>query len=440
LGGVEVLFDEEDEAHLAPSEAVLRELHSTGSTFSYIASLRVEKAPGESSADYGARLAIALPHFHHLRVLNLSSMGLRSEVFEAVCPVLPESLEELDLSENGLAGSVVAFAAALPRLRSLRSLNVSHTEMDATALSTVAPVLPRTLTLLDLSFNKTNDRSVYASLAAALPPRLLQLRMTDMTCDDECVAALAGHLPPTLRELLLSNNEIGPKGITAFASTFPKALEVLCLRSNPLGDKGALALAGHLPPTLRELLLTNTGIREEGINALAPRLPRNLEALYLVGNPLGDEGAVILARHLPGLPSLTHLWLSLTGIHEKGAAALCSVLPERLEELGLEATVLGETGTRALATRLPGLRSLQLLDLTNVGLTNAGMALLAPSLPESLIELGLQLNLFTCEGMGPLLTRAPALRRLTRLTLQASCSDVLEEMKRQIPQCYIDIG
>jgi len=392
LGGVEVLFDEDDSLP-PPSLAVLQELDSPDSTFLDITSLRVEKAPGESSADYGERLAIALPLFRKLCVLNLSSMGLRSEVFDAVCPVLPESLEDLDLSENLLSESVAALGvaslvAALPRLRRLRRLNVSHTGMDAAALSAMCPVLPRTLAFLDLSSNSTNDRAVYASLAASLPPRLVQLRMTNMECDDACVTELARHLPRTLRELLLSNNEIGPKGMAALARALPEGLEVLCLRSNPLGDKGALTLAGHLP----------------------------------------------------GLPSLKHLFFNFTEIHEKGAAALCSVLPERLEELELVEVVLGEAGTRALVARLPGLRFLRILELVEGGLTNKGMAMVAPSLPESLVELGLHGNPFTCEGMGPLLVRSPALRHLKRLTLPARCPEVLEELRRQIPQCYIHIG
>eukprot|EP00964_Phaeocystis_antarctica_P097737 scaffold63816_cov63-Phaeocystis_antarctica.AAC.5 len=108
-----------------------------------------------------------------------------------------------------------------------------------------------------------------------------------------------------------------------------------------VGDAGALALAaalgrGALPRLDTLFLMNHTAIGDAGLVALAPALRRlpALVYLHLFGNPFGDEGLIALlappppAGTLPtgGLKKLELLDIEDTLVSDAGCAALVSAL------------------------------------------------------------------------------------------------------------------
>ena len=108
-----------------------------------------------------------------------------------------------------------------------------------------------------------------------------------------------------------------------------------------MGNTGASALAAALGrgalPRLKILALDTLNISDAGLVALAPALRRlpALDELYLTGNPIGDEGLAALVPQLPTgdllpptgkLAKLEVLELPNTQLSDAGCAALAAAI------------------------------------------------------------------------------------------------------------------
>ena len=151
---------------------------------------------------------------------------------------------------------------------------------------------------------------------------------------------------PALETLILHEPAAGPDGVQRLAEKLGAgalpAVTSLNLYSTPVRDAGASALAAALGrgalPRLKDLCLNNTGIGDAGLVALAPALRRRpaLEDLVLQNNPLGDEGLAALVAPPPpagapppptgGLKKLNILDLRDTQIADAGCATLIAAL------------------------------------------------------------------------------------------------------------------
>ena len=139
-------------------------------------------------------------------------------------------------------------------------------------------------------------------------------------------------------------------------------------RFAPLGDAGIQALCEGLvagaAPSLCELDLEDNRIGPAGADALAAALRRGalpkLKQLHLTDNPLGNLGAAALAAPL-------RTKSGLTGVH-------------------LEGCLIGDEGVASLVANLgkDDFKTLEVLDLENNEITDAGMATLIAAIKAAM--------------------------------------------------------
>ncbi|XP_073674149.1 NACHT, LRR and PYD domains-containing protein 12-like [Garra rufa] len=270
-------------------------------------------------------------------------------------------------------------------------------------------------------FGENNKAEKLKVLQYLLP--VIKVHLNDCGLTDKDCAALTSVLrsdPSNLRNLYLSYKILGDSGVKLLSVVLedPRCkLEKLELRNCGVTDEGSAALASALrsnPSHLRELDLTenelqnsvtllsavledphckleklelrNCGITDEGCAALASALrsnPSHLRELYLSGNKLGNSVNLLSAVLEDSRCKLQILWLSDCGITDEGCAALASALrsnPSHLRKLNLSGNKLGNS-VNLLSTVLVDSRcKLEILRLMNCGITDEGCAALASAL------------------------------------------------------------
>jgi uncharacterized protein (TIGR02996 family) len=245
----------------------------------------------------GPSLAAALahsPYLHHLRQLRLSRNRLGDEGLVHLCRRSWPSLEELDLSDNGLTGAAALHlqkSQAFPRLRCLQLRDNDLGTAGAVHLAE-GPLL-RQLQFLGLAGNRLGQFQPTGPLHALFSIPHLDLADNGLTAE----SLRRWLFPPPDRAAL--------------------PVRSLDLSRNPLGDAGSITLAAarHLEE-LRVLILCWCHIGDAGAQALARAFHlRHLHTLDLSNNPIGGEGfrAFVepFTRRLPALRRLRRTSLTL---------------------------------------------------------------------------------------------------------------------------------
>eukprot|EP00964_Phaeocystis_antarctica_P043553 scaffold24999_cov63-Phaeocystis_antarctica.AAC.9 len=226
-----------------------------------------------------------------------------------------------------------------------------------------------------------------------------------LTATDLATLGTLGSVLPTLVHLTLfeTSGSAGPDGVQRLAEglsagTLP-AVVLLALCDMNVGDACALALAAALDrgalPRLDTLQLMGTTIGDAALVALAPALRRRaaLETLSLMGNPLGDEGlTALVAPPLPpagtvplptgGLKKLELLDIEDTQVSDAGCAALVSALDSgalpALEILELDGIPASAAAIDAVREALAKARAAALAEAVAGAAAAASAALVAP--------------------------------------------------------------
>ncbi|KAL1261223.1 hypothetical protein QQF64_009050, partial [Cirrhinus molitorella] len=199
---------------------------------------------------------------------------------------------------------------------------------------------------------------------------------------------------------------ITDEGCAALASALrsnPEHLRDLDLSDNKIGDSVTLlsAVLEDSRCKLETLDLMNCGITDEGCAALASALrsnPEHLRYLDLSDSKLGDSVALLSAVLKDPRCKLNILWLSDCGITDEGCAALTSALrsnPEHLRHLDLSDNKLGNSVSLLSDVLKDPQCKLKTLWLSRCGITDEGCAALTSALrsnPEHLRDLDLSEN------------------------------------------------
>ncbi len=199
----------------------------------------------------------------------------------------------------------------------------------------------------------------------------------------------------------------------------------LLLGTDGLRSAGALAVANLLehgrPPGLETLYLGCNHIEPDGVEALAQAIAKvPVRALWLKRNPVGVEGARALARLLREQPGLEVLDLTNTKLSDAGAESISEGL---IGQVGLASGLrvllvggngIGVRGAEALGEALAVHPHLRELSLAASPLGDAGVHALARGLGRSrrLERLDLASNAMGISGLGGLIDVGSSLHSL----------------------------
>ncbi|XP_016114949.1 NACHT, LRR and PYD domains-containing protein 3-like [Sinocyclocheilus grahami] len=194
------------------------------------------------------------------------------------------------------------------------------------------------------------------------------------------------------RSVQLRDCGVTDEGCAALASALrsnPSHLRELNLSLNKLGDSVNLLSDVLQNPDckLEKLWLSDCGVTDEGCAALASALrsnPSHLRELNLSLNKLGDSVNLLSDVLQDPRCKLEILWLSDCGVTDEGCAALASALrsnPSHLRELNLSGNKIGDLGVKRLCAGLEDRHcKLEKLWLNDCGVTDEGCAALASAL------------------------------------------------------------
>lgn len=232
----------------------------------------------------------------------------------------------------------------------------------------------------------------------------INLSQRFLSVNDSLLIKNAIRENPQLSVLKLSYNNLGDEGAIIIAQAMVqdgvqhKSLSLLDLGFNGIGDKGCAALAlqavaGNL--TLQKLYLAGNQIREEGAIAIAGAILHGcgLVSLHVTANKLGPVGIKALAG----------------AIAERDARPVVSDSSEithrikTVEEFYCGNTNMESSGFMQLSSMLLSNSNLRILSLSNNGVDDRDMALLAQALTRNkevpLKTLQLSFNEISCVGV-----------------------------------------
>uniref|UniRef100_UPI00398EE983 NACHT, LRR and PYD domains-containing protein 3-like n=1 Tax=Pristiophorus japonicus TaxID=55135 RepID=UPI00398EE983 len=323
--------------------------------------------------------------------------NIQYEGLQRLGPIL-HKCQVLRLSGNELGDSGVKLLSAPLRdpdckIQELRLFAVGLTDSCAKDLASALSI-NRSLTVLDLSFNKLGDSGVKHLSAALSDPdcKIQELRLQAVGLTGSGAEDLASALSPS------------------------RSLTVLDLGNNELGDSGVklLSVAMRDPDCkIEKLVLCAVGLTDSSAEDLASALSTSHShtVLDLDHNKLGDSGVKLLSVALRDPHcEIQELRLWAVGLTDSCAEDLASALSTNrsLTVLDLGNNELGDSGVKLLSAALsdPACK-IQQLRLQAVGLTDSCAEDLASALSTipSLTVLNLGLNSFTDRSV-------PALRRL----------------------------
>ncbi|XP_026107233.1 NACHT, LRR and PYD domains-containing protein 3-like [Carassius auratus] len=334
----------------------------------------------------------------YLRSGTINEANLSSSQWSAVVFVLLTSekkLDEFDINKFASGNNKLkVFQKLLPVIKESISVQLSDCGLTDEGFAALASALrsnPEHLRVLDLSGNKLRDSS--------------------MKHEGDLGVMLSGVLQNPLcklEKLVLSKCGLTDEGCAALTSALrsnPEHLRVLDLSGNKLGDSSMKLLSVVLANPqckLEKLGLSKCGLADGGCAALTSALrsnPEHLRELDLSGNKLRDSGVMLSDVIQNPLCKLEILQLSDCGLTGEGCAALTSALrsnPEHLRELDLSENKPGDSSMKFLSAVLANPHcKLEKLGLSDCGITKEGCAALASALrsnPGHLRELDLSGN------------------------------------------------
>jgi Ran GTPase-activating protein (RanGAP) involved in mRNA processing and transport len=268
-------------------------------------------------------------------------------------------------------------------------------EFHLTAARIFVSKVPDSLHTLDLSFSSIQS-SAFPILAAGFPTRLRHLNLSHIPIRDAALASIAVYMGG-LESLQLANTKLSEWSIKVLSYYLSETLEHLDLSSNKFGSLGAAYLSVCMSQHLKSLNLSSCGLGDAGMAALAPNIPSTLQELNLSSNDIQDAGMVAFSKNVP--VSLRILKWNKNRMGPKGMKALCRGLKKSITELGLGSCCSGKEASRvmgAILARLPQLRSLKFYDNE---LDDVGYKGVMDSIPDTLIDLNLELNAITQFGI-----------------------------------------
>ncbi|MFW5967997.1 MAG: hypothetical protein ACOCV2_10785 [Persicimonas sp.] len=381
------------------------------------------------------------PHLRGLTHLELSDNQLIDRTLVAFAEDLEMSeLVHLGLSENSLGPGGAEALADAPNLKQLAHLDLAQSDISDQGARHLAesPDIAR-LEYLDLSDNDIgtegakhlgessqftrlehlelgkNDIGAPGIAALANAKSLGSVKHLGLRCEDQGKRTSSDsrrrarklvkteHLTK-LRHLDLQNCRLGRAGVDALSSApFMEGLHSLDVTGNEIDNTGVSVLLEDARELRRLDLTANFGFNTGGVSDfIALPTIEKLEELSLDFTKIGDEGVALLAS-TERLENLERLDLGNMRLSEKSVRSLVQApFMPRLRELNLASNRIGDEGAKVLASSSTT-GNLHRLNLGQADLGAPGAKALAKSPHfDSLVELDLGMNPIGDEGAAAL--------------------------------------
>ncbi len=202
-------------------------------------------------------------------------------------------ITSLDFKNNDLTSQSIRYLPDVARhfFHHLKSLDLSHNELDGTALDHIAKIIPHTPQLeeLNLGFNdiqRGGAVSLISTIVNHKDLKRLNLPATNIGEEDCEKIALLLSCSPCLRLLNVARNNLSSDSLhILFSGLKQSKIKYLTLANNKLGDSEVIALGQILAEntTIIELELSNCSISIAGGAELALLLKTNstLKCLHI---------------------------------------------------------------------------------------------------------------------------------------------------------------
>ncbi|KAM6159439.1 ribonuclease inhibitor [Rhynchocyon petersi] len=283
---------------------------------------------------------------------------------------------------------------------------------------------------LDFHCEPLSDEKLAELLPQMQQVQVLRLADCDLT-ETRCPAIIPVlQANPSLTDLTLCNNQLGNGGICLVLQGLGGSsckLQKLSLQNCSLTDAGCEVLPRMLPllPSLLELNLEDNPLGDKGLQLLCEGLQNpqcriervHLQYCNLTAHSCGPLAAVLRAR-----PDFRELSLSNNDLGEAGVHQLCQALlsaPGLLESLRLANCGVTTANCKDLCSILASKDSLQMLDLGENRLGDAGVATLCPGLlsPNSKLRTlwlwECDLSTVSCKELSQVLRTKKSLKELS---------------------------
>ncbi|XP_041960837.1 protein NLRC5-like isoform X13 [Alosa sapidissima] len=334
-----------------------------------------------------------------LQTLRLADCKLTDKSYEMVASVLqsPNSLQELDLSDNDLgdSGAQLLSKGLSSSNCKIHTLRLTDCKLSEKSCGIVASVLqsPNSLIELDLNYNDLGDSGVQL-LSKGLSSshcKLQTLRLAKCTLSEKSCGIVATVLqsPNSLIELDLNYNDLRDSGVQLLSKGLSSPhckLQTLRLAKCKLLEKscGIVATVLQSPNSLIELDLSHNDLRDSGVQLLSKGLSSphcKLQTLRLAECTLTEKSFVSVASVLQSSNSLIELDLSHNDLRDSGVQLVSKGLTSphcKLQTLRCAESNLTDKFCEIMASVLQSPNSLLQLDLSDLG--DSGVQLLSKGL------------------------------------------------------------
>ena len=305
-----------------------------------------------------------------LKFLNINNTQITDEAGEALASVVLHNtrLQELGLRDNKLGEGMLIVTKALQQITSLRSIDLSNSNLSKEASGELALVIQSNKHLEKLwLYNNNNLKpsviTILQSLSTISTLKLLNINNTQ-TMDEagEALASVVKH-NTGLEELYLSNSNLG-EGMLIVTKALQQitSLRSIDLCNNNISSMVSILRSLHHNSLLKSLDLCGNTITEDAGNALAAVISRNIKLQELSLNLLTEP--LLVTKSLQNLSALQTLVFDTCNISGEAEANLASAITcnRSLTFLSLENVKLSQIIILQSIATVSNLRTLWLGD------------------------------------------------------------------------------
>ncbi len=199
---------------------------------------------------------------------------------------LPTLLENLDLSENELAGPAIGYLSQ-GRWPKLKTLHLAVNKIANDGISHLRTTKWPSLTSIDLSNNRFGGSAIKILLCCKWPT-LQTLCLSNNSLDYDWGDLTASTEWPRLRELVISRCKLSHQAARALSKPMWSCLETLDLCDNHLYDSAVCELVQAPWPLLKSLSLSDNHLQRAGVSFLITGEWPMMEQMYLKNIDLAE--------------------------------------------------------------------------------------------------------------------------------------------------------